>query len=355
MRLAQNFRKQQPVRMRQLLTLIALLLVESLFAQVKPDIFPEDVSVETIPIRCFCKPGVRNKSRSKGMEIAYTSMGDGTFNDEEGSLSGNPSQFSRWSKFEFDLKAPVINRDRFKFLLGYKYTSEVFRLGRFGPDYTDTFKSLDETTLKGNSLSAIVTTPLNATKYLGFRLRYSAKGDFGGLMNFEERYAVYKALMVFGIKKNEDFEWGVGLNFSKSFRRTNILPFIIYNRNFLNSWGIETAFPGYFFGRYNLNQSSIMLFGMEYGSDSYRMDVTTTTGDVLDYALNHSELLFLLRLEQRFAPWVWGNLRFGYQMNFSTDFESKALNTTEFMVDPSNGLFFEIGVFISPPDHLIRK
>ena len=90
---------------------------------------------------------------------------------------------------------------------------------------------------------------------------------------------------------------------------------------------------------------------MEYGSSSYRFDLTTTGGEQFDYAFNHSELLTLLRLEQRFAPWVWGNLRFGYQTNFSTDFESKSLATPEFMVDPSNGLFFEIGIFISPPDH----
>lgn len=336
--------------MKYTLLFIPLMLAEALFSQIKPDFFPEDINASEATPRCYCTPGVRNKSRSKGLEFNYTVIGDGTFKDEEGSLTQAPPRFSSWTALEVDLKAPVINREGFKFLLGYKYSSEAIRLNDFGGDFPETFKALDATTLKSSSISAIVTKPLNELHYLGFRFRYSSNGNFDGIMNFDPRFAIYKGLAIFGFKKSDDFEWGVGLNFSKSFRRTNILPFLVYNRNFYNSWGIETAFPGYLFGRYNLNDQSIILFGMEYSSDSYRFDLTTRDNEVYDFAFNHSELLTLMRLEQRFAPWVWGNLRFGYQMNFSTDFESKSPVTPEFMVDPSNGLFFEIGIFISPPD-----
>jgi len=336
-------------------TILFLLMAECLSAQIKPDVFPEDIAPEDSPIRCYCSPGVRNKSRSKGLQLSYTSIAEGDFKDEEGFLTGDPSHFNRWTRFEFDLKAPIINRPGFKFLLGAKRITERFNINRFGVDFTDAFKALDASKLKNTSISAIATKPLNEKNYIGIRVRYNANGNYDGLMNFDGKYAVYKFLAAYGIKKSEDFEWGFGLNFSKSFRRTNLLPFIIYNRNFKNGWGIETAFPGFFFGRYNFSRSSILLFGAEYGSDSYRMTFSNDADVFKDYAFNHSELLFLTRLEQQFAPWVWANLRFGYQMNFSTDFESKNLASPEFMVDPSNGLFFEIGIFISPPDDLLRN
>lgn len=336
-------------------TIFFFLMAEVLSAQIKPELFPEDIAVGDTPVRCYCKPGVRNKSRSKGLQISYASIAEGDFKDEEGFLTSEPSHFNRWTRFEFDIKAPIINRDGFKLLIGAKRITERFNINRFGQDYTDAFQALDAAKLKNTSLSAIVTKPLNEKNYIGVRFRYNANGNYGGLMDFDEIYGVYKVLAAFGIKKHEDFEWGFGLNFSKSFRRTNLLPFIIYNRNFRNSWGIETAFPGYFFGRYNFNPKSILLFGAEYGSDSYRMTFSNEADEFKDYAFNHSELRYLLRLEQQFAPWVWGNLRFGYQMNFSTDFESKNLAAPEFMVDPSNGLFFEIGIFVSPPDHFGHK
>ena len=341
--------------MKNILLLILLLFVETLFAQLKPDFFPEDVGTPGGQIvRCFCKPGVRNKSRSKGLELAYTTRGRGTFGDEENNVERPYTKFNNWSKFEFDLKAPVLNKQGFKFLVGYKYTGESFNMSRIGVSFPETFQHLENITLKTSNISAIITKPLNEKRYLAFRFRYSANGTYDGILNFDKRYAIYKAMGIFGIKKHDDFEWGVGLNFSRSFRRTNILPFIVYNRTFINEWGLEIAFPGYVYGRYNMSPKTIFLIGTEYTSDSYRMDVPLPNDAAYDFALNHSEVLFLLRWEQQIVPWVWTNVRAGFQMNFSTDFETKSVDTPEFMVDPSNSPFLEIGVFISPPDKMFK-
>ncbi|MEZ4934702.1 MAG: DUF6268 family outer membrane beta-barrel protein [Saprospiraceae bacterium] len=337
--------------MKYTLLILFIILNESLFAQLKPDFFPEDIGTPGGQIvRCFCKPGVRNKSRSKGLELAYTTRGKGTFGDEENNVERPYTDFDNWAKFEVDLKAPILNKSGFKFLMGYKYTGEFFNMSNIGVSFPETFQSLDKVTLKSSNISAIVTKPLDEKKYLAFRFRYTANGTYDGILNFDQKYAIYKAMGVFGLKKHDDFEWGFGLNFSKSFRRTNLLPFLVYNRTFINEWGLEIAFPGYVYGRYNMSSKTIFLIGTEYTSDSYRMDVTPASGGALDYALNHSEVLFLLRWEQEIVPWVWANVRAGFQMNFSTDFESKSVDTQSFMVDPSNSPFLEVGIFISPPD-----
>ncbi|HFA51292.1 MAG TPA: hypothetical protein ENJ95_19945 [Bacteroidetes bacterium] len=336
--------------MKYILLLPLLMLGDFLFGQVKPDIFPEDIGTpgEQV-VRCYCKPGVRNKSRSKGLELVYATRGGGTFESEDESIVAPFSRYKNWQRFELDLKAPVIRKEGFKLLLGYKYSAELFDFSNIGNDFPETFQELDRVTLKTSNLSVIVNRPLNESKYLAFRFRYSANGAYGGALNFASRNAIYKLTGVFGIKKSEDFEWGFGINFSKSFRQPNILPFVLYNRNFHNNWGLEAAFPGYVYVRYNLGPKTIFLVGTEYESKSYRMSVPLANDEQLDYALNHSELLGLLRMEQQVAPWVWANMRVGYQMNFSTDFEAKAANTNAFLVEPTNSVFFEVGIFISPP------
>lgn len=332
-----------------------MLLSQYIFAQSKPDFLPEDISGKESELRCYCKPGVQNKSRSKGLEISYSWLGNGTFKDEEGKFTAPLSQYKNWQQLEINLKVPVVNKDNFKLLLGYKYRSESFDVNRLGGDFTETFQNLDSRDLKNSSLSAYVTKPLNETKYLAFRLRYTASGNYSGIMDFGSNYAIYKMMALFGVKPDEDFEWGIGIGINSSFRQTTVLPLFMYNRNFSERWGIETALPGFVFGRYNLSKKSLLLFGVEYNSESYRMGVNLTSSPALDYALNHSEVLGLLRIEQQIAPWVWGNVKAGYQWNFSADFESKSVNTTPFQVEPSDGLFLQVGVFISPPDHIVHK
>ena len=336
--------------------LLVFLKPDPLTAQIKPDIFPEDIGTPGGGIvRCFCKPGVRNKSRSKGIELSYITRGSGEFEDQRNSLSKPFTEYKNWTKLEVDLKAPVINTEGFKFLVGYKYTAENFNIKRLGIDFPSAFQRLGDVSLKSGNISAIVTKPLNEKQYLAFRFRYSANGNYDGILSFDSRYAIYKGMAVFGVKKHHDFEWGVGLNFSKSFRRTNILPFLVYNKTFINDWGLEAAFPGYIYARYNLSAQTIFLFGTEYASDSYRLDVPESpVNDYLDYAFNHSELLFLARWEQQIAPWIWINMRVGYQLNFSSDFESKAIGTEGFLFDSTDTPFFEIGIFISPPDGVLK-
>ena len=54
----------------------------NLFSQIKPEILPEDFVRNETNITCYCKPGVRNNSRSKGLAISYGFLGSGTFEEE---------------------------------------------------------------------------------------------------------------------------------------------------------------------------------------------------------------------------------------------------------------------------------
>ena len=324
------------------------------FAQVKPDFFPEDINPEAIGVRCFCKPGVQNKSRSRGFDFSYGILGSSTFEPEDDPLTRPFSSFRNVEQLEINAKFPILNKEHFKILLGYKYYRETLRFDNVGQDFEEVFRELSNQRLNSNSFSVIISKPIDETRYLAGRFRYSLNGDYEGWIKFGEKYRIYKFLAMYGIKPSEDLEWGFGLNVASGFRGNSVLPFILYNRNFNQKWGLEAILPGLIYGRYNLNSKNILLAGIEYSSQSYRLDVTESAFNIWDYAYNHSEIMIALNWEHQFSNWIWGDIKVGYQMNFSSDFEAKTDNTTPFNVEPTNNLFFKIGLFLSPPDDLIK-
>ncbi len=319
-------------------------------SQVKPDIVPEDFKYEEGAIVCFCKPGVRNKSRSKGLEISYGFLGQGSFEEEETPFGNSLSQYDRFDRFKVDVKIPILLKDHLAILVGYQFSGEKFNFNRIGEDFPDTFRQLDDDLLKSNNISLIISKPLSETRYIAGRLRYTSNGNYDQFFAFEDRYSIYKAIAIYGIKPHEDFEWGIGLSVSKGFRNNNIIPFLLYNKTFNNEWGIEAVLPGYVKLRCNLMQNLIVLAGVEFGSQSYRIDTKPNDfNEVFAYAYNHTELITSMSLDYGLSPWVWANLKIGYQFNFTSEFESRNTDAISFDADPSSALFFNIGVFISPP------
>jgi len=334
-----------------------MLSAGALFAQTKPDYFPDDVdaNISVAEIRCFCKPGVRNKSRAKGLELSYQLVGRGTYKPESHSMSGPLSKYTSLQSLRFSLKVPILNKPGLKLLAGYRYVSESFAFSQFGSDFRETFEAMDQRHFKSNSIDLLFTKSIDEKRYFTFRMRNSCNGNYSGQVLFNHRYNIYKGLALFGIKRNEDHEWGFGVNFSTGFRRrTSILPFILYNRNFNPKWAIESALPAFVFMRYNLSPQTLALGGVEYNGQSYRLDVDQNTAAPLDYAFNHSEILASLQLEQQVSGWIWVNLKFGYQYNLSSDFESKNSNSEAFRVEPTNAPFIQVGVFLSPPKHFVK-
>ena len=259
------------------------------------------------------------------------------------------SEYQQWQAAAFKLNFPIVNKDDFKLLVGYKYEVERFSFQQIGVDYSEAFRSIDDDNLKSNSLSLLAVKPWNENTYSIFRVSYKTNGNYDGWAEFNGDYAIYNGLATYAIKKDPLFEYGFGVAFSRSFRRTSFVPLILYNRTFNEKWGIESVLPSYIFARYNVNKKNITLFGVEYDSQSYRLKIDNPATS-LDYAMNHSEVLMSARWESQLSDWIWFSAKAGYRMNFSTDFESKSPTTPFFTSDPTNGLFFRLGVFLSPPD-----
>jgi len=288
-------------------TLIMLcFLSNNVFGQLKPDFFPEDITIESHQGVCYCEPGVVNKSRSKGLVINYGVFGSGNYLPEtSNSTNFTSSNLNAFNQFEFKLKVPIILKERTKVLLGYSYYIENYNFTEITESFSETINTLDNNTLKSNGISALVSHSINEENYLILRYKYSLNGNYDGFLEIDNRYAINNFMGLYGFKKNDLFEWGIGLLFSHSFRRTSALPFFLYNRTFNERWGIESGFPANFFLRYNLDPLTITALGIEYSSKSFRLDVVDSTGDLLDFAYNHAEILLSLSVERHLSSWIW--------------------------------------------------
>ncbi|MEM7572333.1 MAG: DUF6268 family outer membrane beta-barrel protein [Bacteroidota bacterium] len=326
---------------------LLLIFTWSLRAQDRPSFLQEDLEENPIQLPNLIQPGVKNKTRGRGLELTFLGIPTSPFKAEEGfPLTGPSSQF-RFSSISFKLRFPIINRPGFKILGGIIYRPERYHFNSLGTDYREVFSRLDNLSLKSSGFEALILKPLNQENYLAFQLRAVYNGDYAGLISIDDAYGVYSATALYGIKKSDDKEWGIGLNMTSSFRAFSVVPFLLYNHTFSDHWGIETVLPALVSLRYNLNDRSIFLLGLRYNSRSYALESLNDRREL--YQLNHSEVRATLSLEQSLTPWVWLEASLGYQYNFSTDFEAVFTTENTFQVEPGAAPFFRLGAFISPP------
>ncbi len=302
----------------------------------------------------FCDPGIDHKSRSRGLEVSYDYFAGGPIGGSPGGVV--PQELDRFQRLNVKVKIPLLNKPGFKLLLGYDHQPETYAFGnsQLLSKQSSLFSNIDTRTLNSNGFGIYFLKPIDDRTYVGGRLKMRLNGDYTGWVNFDQRYAAYNATFLYGVKKSNDFEWGVGAAFSHNFRRTLALPFIMYNRNFSDKWGLEAVFPAQIQGRYNVDNKTILLFGYEFNSNSYSVDMP---GETLEepysvYHFNHSEVQTGISLERRVVPWVWLNAKVGYQWNFNTRLEATQPEQTSYELRPGNAPYLKLGFFLSPPSHL---
>jgi hypothetical protein len=336
------------------LSILLTLIYLPLFAQQHPVFLGEDSDDDSgFQLQCLCRPGIQNKSRSRGLEFSYIWNRGGNLRPESEPFTGAPSKLNNLENLIIKLKVPIINQEGFKLLAGLSHRPEQYYFDQIGPDYNAVFSHINGRSLKNTGFELFTTKSFNERNYAVLRIKSSYNGDFNGLVNFDHRFAIFNMTGLYGIKKHEDLEYGFGVTFTKSFRNTIALPFFLYNRNFNDRWGIETVLPAVAVLRYNVSPRTLLLTGFRYNSRSYSIrlpdEIETDT-----YAMNHSEIRLFLSTEQNLLPWIWLDAEVGYQYNFSTDFEAKSSAAESFMVELRNAPYLKLGIFISPPDSYLK-
>ena len=68
--------------------------------------------------------------------------------------------------------------------------------------------------------------------------------------------------------------------------------------------------------------------------------------------MNHAEINAMVSLEQQIVPWVWFSVKGGYQISLGSRFETREIPNANIHVNPPDAPFFQMAIFLSPPDRL---
>ncbi|MFK7980500.1 MAG: DUF6268 family outer membrane beta-barrel protein [Saprospiraceae bacterium] len=321
----------------------------SLLGQPAPIFIPSDFDFEAEEAGCICTPGVINKSPGKGLLIEYKLTSGGTFTPDEVAMGISPSKVSQLSRLRLRLKVPVIIKPKTKFLLGVDHFQEQYQLNFIQPVFAQQLNLIAGTTLKSSRLTAYLLQSIGETNYIGLQARVAYNGNYSGVLQTNDYYRQIRFSAIWGVKKREDLEWGIGIAYSDNFTRRIALPFFLYNRTYNERWGLEAAFPVSILMRYNFTPRSLLLFGPEFSSAAYALRGEAAFPDE-DYYFKHTELNFGAKYERELTPWIWVNVHAGLQINFDSEYQKVANNSELFEPDLITGAFLKIGLFLSPPN-----
>jgi hypothetical protein len=305
----------------------------------------------------FCKPGVVGKSPSKGLLIDYTVLPNIKVYPYNNGVQDPNAQRVSSHRLSFKLKAPIIYKPNFTMLVGFAHYREEYNVSTLTNGNVSILNTIHDRSLKSSRLSLYMIKPINEKYYVAFKGDASFNGDYNGVINFDSRYLKYNIGLLFGVKSRPNIEWGAGILFRSSFVRSSVpvLPFGIYNRTFNDKWGIEAVIPVSIKARYNINSSNLILFGPEYESRTYSLDNINSGGNnaaFSEFFMKRAELKFSVTYERQLSDWVWISAQAGYSHNFNTTFtevDFKGTLLPAVSVAPADGVFFKVGVFVSPP------
>ncbi|MEM9836555.1 MAG: hypothetical protein AAF828_08640 [Bacteroidota bacterium] len=311
----------------------------------------------------YCKPGVRNRSQSRGLVFRYERQGGFNWSMNNAQLEGTEQRVRFLEQLTFKFKVPVINQPSFKFLLGYEWDSEKYFFDNLDPIREGVpptmWQLLNERRLKSTKLSAYASKSWDDKFYSTFRIRLSLNGDYDGLLDFGEDYRTYSAGAGFGKKVSEDEEWGVGITFSTNKARTVVIPFFLYNKTWNDRWGLESALPAQVFLRHNINGDirNALLIGAKFDSRFYAINSLGDAGryENLDrFFLRNNGIRTQIHYEHNLGSWFWLYAQGGMMIPVNARFNALSDVNRDLQTQMGARPFFRIGVFVAPPKELIR-
>ena len=321
-------------------------MLESLSAQVSPNQLNLDQS------SFLCQPGVVNKSPGKGVSITYVLNPNYSLRSI---ATDARSKVKNNERLEARLKIPLVVQPHFKAMLGFKYSMERFHLNSVDETSFPLLNRLNESELKTAEVAAYCVLPLNGKLYSSFRLSASFNGDYSKFVSVDNRFALYRAAGVLGVKERDNLEYGGGLMYSSRYGESSIVPFGFYNRTFNDQWGLELTIPVSLKARYNFTKGFMVLFGTEYSSQRYALAVKEPVNNPFlhqeeraPYQYSRSTFNLTSTFNYQLTGWTWIQFKAGYAFGM----RSRAIHlssNTEYNLNASNNFLGVMSIFLTPP------
>lgn len=276
--------------------------------------------------KAFCTSKIPGQTPNRLISIGYDIFGpfklESNMGDSLGMLSSS-ANFSHGLRLEANF--PIVSNNKILFTLGGGYSEQNYVLKANSQEAQNPmYQTLKNGSIRNLNIVATLFKPLNEKNFILAQGLAEYAGDWNFTKWQSPKYIKYSATAIFGWKAHDRRIFGVGLTRTYRAGEINYLPVVMYNYTSRSQkWGLEMLLPARADFRYNLNNNSILRFGLELEGTSYRLnDRNNYFANHTGYAGEPTDKLELRRSDIRLrALWdfsmkdfYWLSLSVGYRM-----------------------------------------
>ena len=290
----------------------------------------------------YCRPGVEGMTPGRGLAFGVELLPNLSFTGEDGRIQ--PIRNSR--RYHARLRIPLVLKDHFKLLAGVNYSNQEFNFSKNYP--ANVLPSeLQNRSLKSSGGTVYLIRSLNHKFYLGGRASLSFNGDYNGLVSANSENIDGSLALLLGWKSNPNTEYGLGLAQGFWNGDYSLIPLFLFNYS-RKQFGVEAILPAEAYARYNFSPNSVLYAGLEYFGEDYMLNANYLTEINTPIVYDHNAVRFQTNFEQRLFPWVWADLKVGYQ--WSLGFDVLAIDQQPVIANDVDGSFYGgLELSIRPP------
>lgn len=305
----------------------------------------------------FCIPGIMGLPRAKGIVIRREStLNYGIKSQAENPIGDASGEIQNNSRWEFKLRAPILNKPNFKIAFGVTYFVEESRFENSNDLNYGLYDNLERRNLKSLRGELFFVKPTVSNRYFLLRIGVGLNGDF----NLEENIGAkaflrYSISPLIGWKKKDNLSYAVGIAYAYSFGKRSVFPLLSYNYTFNQNWGVESILPIKVKLRYNTtDQKNYFYLKSELNGANYGVRLSDVN-DGLAY-LDKSEFRTMVVWEREIHDWLWFGIEAGYRENINYDIsDSFDIDSKSIIRNKLNGAFiWNLNIFLVPPRKFLK-
>ncbi len=257
-------------------------------------------------------------------DITLSDIGSYGVDERPGEAQEETARVNATHGLRLAANIPVISRNNLIIQVGANIWDLRYQFADPDQLQNPVAQAISENGLRTMGLNTTIFKPLNETNFLLFQGQADLSGDYT-LGDFQSlRYLRYSAVALYGWRKSDNLQWGVGLARTYRVGELNYIPVLLYNWTARNQkWGTEILFPARAHVRRTFNARNLLLFGYELEGQSYRINgvseqLATGQNDAFrSLEIRRGEMRWRLMWQRQLAGFVWLQAQAGYRINWS--------------------------------------
>lgn len=328
----------------------------------KDDEFNADEYAATEKIKAFASPKILDISPQKLFSIGYEFQTQNQLTAAKiGSQDTETSTINYNHGLRVNVLYPIISKNNLIVNIAANYWEHNYDFQN-----RDNLKNPLSLSLKNGlrnmGLGFTIFKPLNEKTFLILQAGANLNGNYK-MNNIQPLdYLRYNAAVIYGWKKHDRLQFGLGATRTYLGGALNYIPIIMYNYTFQDrKWGIEAVFPARVNLRRTINNKSLVMLGYELEGHTYRLNnqdkETPFPSQFQNVELRRSEMRIRMTYERQLKGFLWVSAQAGYRVNWlmntdqDGDFTRSFFGKKEFLMTNSltNPFYFNISLNLVSP------